>query len=88
MKPFRMCAVCRARKEKDALIRIACQKGKPPVIDTEGTKPGRGVYVCAEETCISQAQKRRILERAISAAVDANVYQQLKQLLKEDGYES
>ena len=76
--------VCRARKEKQDLIRIACQKGQTPTIDTEGKKPGRGAYVCPE--CVGQAQKRRILERAFSTQVDSDVYRQLE--LKEENHES
>lgn len=85
MKPLRMCMVCRARKEKQDLIRITCQKGQPPTIDTEGKNPGRGAYVCPE--CVGQAQKRRILERAFSTAVDSDVYRQLE-LSKEENHES
>lgn len=86
MKPLRMCMVCRERKEKHDLIRIACQKGHSPVIDTVGKCSGRGAYVCP--ACVKQAQKRRILERAFSASIDAGVYQKLEQLHKEENHES
>lgn len=86
MKPLRMCMVCRERKEKHDLIRIACPKGHSPVIDTEGTCSGRGAYVCP--ACVKQAQKRRILERAFSTPIDADVYRKLEQLPKEETYES
>ncbi len=86
MKPLRMCMVCRERKEKQDLIRISCPKGGIPVIDREEKNPGRGAYVCP--ACVGQAQKRRVLERAFSAAVDSEIYRELERICMEEGYES
>lgn len=88
MKPLRMCMVCRARKEKHALIRIARQTGHPIQIDRTGILPGRGAYLCKDSACIHQAQKRRALERAFSTCVDPAVYDQLNALTKERDDES
>lgn len=84
MKPLRMCMVCRERREKKDLIRVAYQKDRGAVIDPVGKLPGRGAYVCRRAECIAQAQKRRVLERAFSAAVESGIYE----ALKEEGYES
>lgn len=84
MKPLRMCMVCRERREKQDLIRVAYQKDRGAVIDPAGKLPGRGAYVCRRPECIAQAQKRRVLERAFSASVGPGIYE----VLKEEGYES
>lgn len=85
MKPLRMCMVCRERKEKSDLIRIAHPKGEQPRMDTAGTAVGRGAYICP--SCIAQARKRRSLERAFSCAVDDAVYRELESLCEEELYE-
>lgn len=88
MKPLRMCMVCRERKEKHDLIRIARQKGTALKIDPAGRLPGRGAYLCKDSTCILQAQKRRVLERAFSSQVDGVIYEALMAFCKEEQHES
>lgn len=77
MRPLRMCMVCRQRREKDALIRLVSAPPDGAVVDTKGTLPGRGAYLCRDADCIAQAQKRRVLERAFSHRIDPAVYQAL-----------
>ncbi len=53
--PMRSCVICRAPSPKWELLRHVC----PPIEgdtrelipDPEQTLPGRGYYVCANETC-------------------------------------
>ena len=82
MKPLRMCMVCRQRKEKQDLIRIAYQKERGAEIDHSGVLPGRGAYLCKTGDCIAQAQKRKALERAFSDSVNPVVYEHLMQTAK------
>ncbi len=84
MTPLRMCTVCRERKEKKDLIRIVCHKEQGVSIDTEGTLPGRGAYLCKNEACIRQAQKRRVLERAFSRQIDAALYDALERETEDE----
>lgn len=88
MKPLRMCMVCRQRKEKQDLIRIAYQKERGTEIDGSGTMPGRGAYLCKTGDCIAQAQRRKALERAFSDSVNPEVYECLMQTAKEAADES
>lgn len=83
MKPLRMCMVCRQRKEKQELIRIAYQKERGAEIDHSGNMPGRGAYLCKKGDCIAQAQRRKALERAFSDSVNPVVYEHLMQTAKE-----
>jgi predicted RNA-binding protein YlxR (DUF448 family) len=80
--------VCRERKEKHDLIRIARQKGTALKLDPVGHFPGRGAYLCKDSACILQAQKRRSLERAFSTQVDETIYEQLMAFCKEETNES
>ena len=88
MKPLRMCMVCRERKEKHDLIRIVRQKNGCLQIDFSGHLEGRGAYVCKDNSCNLQAQKRRCLERAFSTQVDGAIYEQLIAFCKEEPNES
>ncbi|WP_093396071.1 YlxR family protein [Thermodesulforhabdus norvegica] len=45
-RPVRMCVVCRERRYKDELIRLAVDEDGMVVVDSEGRMPGRGAYVC------------------------------------------
>lgn len=83
MKPLRMCAVCRERREKDSLIRIAKNSNGDIALDSNGAAPGRGAYICRSGPCIKAAQKRRALERAFSTAVPTELYTELLQKIPE-----
>ena len=88
MKPLRMCMVCRQRKEKQELLRIVKHKDAGICVDPKGRMQGRGAYLCKDGDCIPNAQKRRALERAFSAKVEASVYESLMQTVKEESHES
>ena len=79
-KIVRMCAVCRARREKRDLIRVVKRADSPPFIDPTHKAQGRGMYICRSADCAAQAQKRRCVERAFSCAVDAALYEELKEM--------
>jgi len=77
--------VCRTRREKRDLIRIVKTVGSPPAIDLTHKANGRGMYVCKSADCVNQAQKRKVAERAFSCAVDAALYEELKELIGSEG---
>lgn len=78
MKPNRMCMVCRERKPKSELFRIARTKGGEPEADAEQTVQGRGMYLCKSRECLSQARRRRVVERALGASDANEVYELLE----------
>lgn len=78
MKPSRMCMVCRERKDKSELLRIARVKGGEPELDREYAVQGRGMYLCKSRECLSQAARRRVIERALGAAGADDVYELLE----------
>jgi predicted RNA-binding protein YlxR (DUF448 family) len=64
-----MCAGCRERAAKSALIRIVARHGLG-VIDEAQTAPGRGVYLHPRRDCLDQAVKRRSMGRLLRAEID------------------
>ena len=49
--PQRTCVICRSKWNKSELLRfvILCNE---PVFDLAGKLPGRGLYVCNENSCV------------------------------------
>ncbi len=83
MRPLRMCMVCRERKEKSDLIRVACMKEGAPYIDLSGKGEGRGMYLCRQSSCLQQAEKRRVIERTFSCKTEKRLYAELLELAEE-----
>ena len=82
--PQRQCLGCREMKNKKDLIRVVRSPEGEISLDFKGKKPGRGAYVCPEEACLAKARKSRALERAFSAQIPGEVYDQLEQQMREE----
>jgi predicted RNA-binding protein YlxR (DUF448 family) len=48
----RTCRACRKKKDKKALLRLTIQGKKTLEADPGQIMPGRGWYLCREETCL------------------------------------
>lgn len=72
--PIRMCMVCRNRAEKSELIRIVVQDGEA-VVDKTAKIQRRGFYMC--RGCLSEARKKRVLERVLKHRVEPEAYDRL-----------
>ena len=81
MKNIRMCIACRARKEKNTLLRIVAKDNKA-VIDESGKLNSRGMYICNEEACINKLLKAKDITKCIK--IDATM-ESMKELLKNLG---
>lgn len=73
----RMCAVCRQQREKAELLRIVKFKDGRVLIDPDGKMQGRGMYICLNAECLSNAEKRRVIERNFSCPPPKEVYEKL-----------
>lgn len=82
--PLRMCAVCRACKEKRELIRIVKNKEGEIFIDPTGKANGRGAYICKDGECASEAEKKKALERSFKSPVGKELFSELAELKKND----
>lgn len=81
--PQRQCLGCREMKNKKDLIRAVRSPEGEITLDFKGKKPGRGAYVCPDPACLAKARKSRALERAFSAAIPPEVYDQLEAQMRE-----
>ncbi|MCS1351279.1 RNase P modulator RnpM [Mechercharimyces sp. CAU 1602] len=77
--PLRKCVACQELKDKNALIRVVRTPEQEILIDSTGKKSGRGAYVCGDEKCITLAQKKGSLERALKSKVSEEIFTALKQ---------
>ena len=82
--PQRQCLGCREMKNKKDLIRVVRSPEGEISLDFKGKKPGRGAYVCPQEDCLKRARKSRALERAFSAQIPPEVYEQLEEQMREE----
>lgn len=82
--PQRQCLGCREMKNKKDLIRVVRSPEGEISLDFKGKKPGRGAYLCPDGACLAKAKKSRALERAFSAAVPPEVYDQLAEQMREE----
>ena len=81
--PVRQCLGCREMKNKKDLIRAVRSPEGEISLDFRGKKPGRGAYVCPDPACLAKVRKSRALERAFSAAIPAEGYDQLEAQMRE-----
>ena len=67
--PLRTCIGCKARDEKDLLLRVVARDGVVE-IDIRQVLPGRGAYLHPRPGCLEQALRRRSLGRALRSEID------------------
>ncbi len=79
--PLRMCVGCRESKPKRELIRVVRAPDGSLSMDPTGKKPGRGAYVCRQESCLLRAIKQKQLERQLEVHMTEEVAQALQQEL-------
>lgn len=82
--PERICIGCQQVKPKNELIRIVKSPEGEISIDKTGKKSGRGAYICQKEECLKLAEKSRRIEKSFSCRIDAAVYEELENELKNN----
>ncbi|MDD6237582.1 MAG: YlxR family protein [Clostridiales bacterium] len=81
--PMRMCNGCGEMKPKKELIRVVKSKEGEISLDLTGKKAGRGAYICNSPECLQKARKARRLEKAFSAKIPNEIYDEMEQQLKD-----
>ena len=76
--PMRQCLGCREMKPKRELIRVVRSPEGEISLDFKGKSPGRGAYVCPRPDCLKKAVKAKAIERALNAAIPAEIYERLE----------
>lgn len=82
--PERICIGCQQVKPKNELIRIVKSPEGEISIDKTGKKSGRGAYICPKKECLKLAEKSRRIEKSFSCRIDAAVYEELENELKNN----
>ncbi len=87
--PVRTCIVERARKERPLLLRFVLSPQDGVVPDIKGRLPGRGVWVTAKKSAVTEAVKRRAFQRAFRkpVTVSDDLPLQVEELLKRSAIE-
>ncbi|MGR4009350.1 YlxR family protein [Leucobacter sp. 1207-22] len=67
MDAVRTCVGCRARAERDVLLRVVVDGGQL-IADDRAVLPGRGAWVHPTAKCLSQAVQRRAFVRALKVS--------------------
>lgn len=81
--PLRKCLGCCEMKDKRTLVRIVRSKEGVISVDLTGKMPGRGAYICRDESCLNMAVKAKRLERAFSTKIEPEIYDRLRSELSE-----
>ncbi len=81
---MRKCLGCDEMLGKKGLIRIVRTKDGTISVDTTGKMSGRGAYICNDAGCLEKAQKRKSLERALKCAIPPEIYNSLKERIKDE----
>ena len=81
--PQRTCLGCGNAKAKQELIRIVKQNDGNILVDVSGKINGRGAYICKNIECLEKAIKSKKLERNFETKIDDEIYENLRNVLKE-----
>ncbi|MFP5341891.1 MAG: RNase P modulator RnpM [Candidatus Limnocylindria bacterium] len=71
--PTRTCVACRTPRSKRELVRIVRTPAGDLVADETGRVPGRGAYVCRSAACLTIANTKGALTRALHTPVPATL---------------
>ena len=71
---MRMCIACKEMKPKKEMIRVVRTAEGEIFADPTGKAAGRGAYVCGAEECMKKLTLKKLLNRAFSTDVKAEVY--------------
>ncbi len=81
---FRMCSVCRQRKDKSELFRVVKKSNSDEfVVDIGGKINGRGAYVCKNIECVKKSIKQKSLNKSFKCNVPLVIYQQMEETFVE-----
>lgn len=76
-QPQRMCIACRARLDKQSMLRIVRNKDGEIRLDFTGKADGRGAYLCDNPACLDKVVKQKLLHRVFHQEISDAVYQSL-----------
>lgn len=75
-----MCIVCRSKKTKTDLLRLALLPDYSGCLIGVDKGSGRGTYICKEGECITKCIKSKILNKVFKKNIPDNIYEELKKV--------
>ncbi len=84
--PERTCIGCRANRQVQELLRLACTPWGDVFVDGLGRSMGRGAYVCFDATCIRKAlhpsKLKAAFKRSVTVPSEASVQEAAAHVLR------
>jgi predicted RNA-binding protein YlxR (DUF448 family) len=84
-KEQRTCRACRKKKNKKELWRLVILGSKTLEVDPRQIMPGRGWYLCREETCLFWLKAAKTRHKSFGP--DVEIGPGLNTLIKKTGFE-
>ena len=69
--PLRTCVVCGAKTGKRELVRVVRTQAGSVQVDSTGKKPGRGAYLCHDQSCWDKALKKNRLDHTLRGPISS-----------------
>ena len=63
--------VCGAKTDKRQLVRVVRTETGSVQVDSTGKKPGRGAYLCHDQSCWDRALKKNRLDHTLKGAISS-----------------
>ncbi len=80
---MRKCTGCQEVKDKRELIRVVRDPEGKVSVDRSGRKAGRGAYLCDDPSCLERAIKTKAIARSLEVEITAELYETLRQEMKQ-----
>ena len=81
--PLRTCVVCGSKTDKRDLVRVVRDQAGSVQVDDTGKKPGRGAYICHDQTCWDKALKKTRLDHTLRGPISSEDRLTLQQYARQ-----
>ena len=81
--PLRTCVVCGSKADKRELVRVVRDQAGSVQVDDTGKKPGRGAYICHDQTCWDKALKKNRLDHTLRGPISSEDRLTLQQYARQ-----
>lgn len=83
-QPQRMCVSCKERRDKKDLLRVVLGEDGNVMYDPTGKHPGRGAYLCKQESCIMLELKAHRISRGLKGGnADDELLELARNIIKQ-----
>lgn len=86
--PTRTCVGCMKKSDPKNLFKVVRTKTGNVVLEQSEKAFGRGAYLCKNEKCIANAQKKSKLSRALKCEIESSIYDKLLKMCGDENGKS